>query len=290
MRLGTMTYLKERAEFYETLHITAQKCTFNLEDGVPEWDEAEWEKFTRETLEVVCDLRFHHTLLAESRLPSLYEAFCRKAAETCPFIREWVLWEEPNCPVLAPSNTIRVYSDLLKAGYSAIKEVNPTAKVYHGGMGVYAQTFFVQDLFAADALDYTDAINLHPFVFVETFSEFKRELNRLFDELRVWEKPIVITEWGVPSAPEPRKHPSLLPRFIIEGGCPSPKEDDQAEWLVWGLEKFLQEGVELVCLIPFDQDPPQAVRHWSHTCGLLREDFSEKPAYWRMKEFVETHY
>ncbi len=270
MRLGAMSFNPAIKEAYTELGMTAAKIVFNFEEGRTHPLSSQLGN-----LKPVADIRCHPSLVAEPTFVALFARFAARCARDSEECSEFAIWEEANCPITLPGSNATTYARLLKATYEAIKEVRPDALVYNGGMGVHGDVWQFERLAEAGALDYLDAINLHPFCFAPHFFDFIATYERLFKSLGAYGKPFVITEFGIPSGIVASKYPSLLTRH----GVFAPSEHGQAERLKWCMDKFELEGVGLCCLIVQDIAAYGQVKHWSHVSGLIRKDGSHKPAY-----------
>jgi|GEM_PF-1552329 len=84
------------------------------------------------------------------------------------------IWNEPNITFWLPSPNPARYTALLKAGYNAIKAVNPQIQVISAGLspyGAYGNTMssrmnplnFLEQMYVAGAGGYMDAVGFHPY-------------------------------------------------------------------------------------------------------------------------------
>jgi hypothetical protein len=86
-------------------------------------------------------------------------------------VSHWELWNEPNLPLFSGftvSNGAR-YTELLKAAYPAIKQVQPNSTVVAAGLsrllGEDSPPAFMAQMYAAGANGFFDAAAAHPYVF-----------------------------------------------------------------------------------------------------------------------------
>ena len=107
--------------------------------------------------------------------PTQFGNFASAAAErySSQGLGDWEIWNEPNTrgswmPAADPAG----YSALLRAGYTAIKQANPSAVVMTGGLapfdtsdGNIAPVDFFAQLYEHDAQQYFDAVAFHPYSF-----------------------------------------------------------------------------------------------------------------------------
>lgn len=154
-----------------------------------------------------------------------YAAFMTALAErygatgtTAAKIDAFEIWNEPNGSAgWAPTPSAAAYTALLKAAYTAIKAVDPSAIVVAGalGAGVSSGTStinpvtFLQEMYAAGAEAYFDALSFHPYSDSSDFSDGAGTTNSPYEELLALRelmdengdtsKQIWATEYGIPS-------------------------------------------------------------------------------------------
>ena len=100
--------------------------------------------------------------------PRDFRAFARAAAERYPWVRYWLIWNEPNKPLwLRPTRAAIYVQHLLNPGYEAIHAVLPHALVGggvtapRGGLGGVAPVTWLHGMAAAHAK--LDAYAHHPY-------------------------------------------------------------------------------------------------------------------------------
>ena len=149
----------------------------------------------------------------------------RVAQELCDDVKAYEVWNEENAKRFwDPAPNPAHYGDLLKAGYTAVKEACPDAVVLFGGLSSYDMTntfdrwWFLREVHEAhpDIADYFDILALHPYTFLQfpapeqddTRSEaFLREgqsmmtevARRYLADMGAENMPIWFTELGWPS-------------------------------------------------------------------------------------------
>ena len=238
-------------------------------------------------MELMVDIRCQSSLARQPEAAKEYGAYCELVVSTIPECTEFILWDEPNCPVYSAIG-LPSYAFMLRAGYARIKSIRPNALVYNGGLGMHGDTWGIRDFVDAGCLDYTDALNIHPYFYDEDPREVIKSLKDLLRLVSRLEKPPLITEWGVPTAPTP----SRLPSAIYQEGVPVHGEDQQA-WIVeQALQLFSRFRVELCVLFIWDM-VIGSVTHWSQTCGLLKSEatgYQPKEAFYAVKRWrASTH-
>lgn len=107
-----------------------------------------------------------------------YANFAKAAAQryAAKGVHYYEIWNEANCYFWKPSPNAAHYTNLLKAAYSAIKSVDPSAVVISSGLAPYGSypavrsdgscinpLKFLQDMYANGAKNYMDAIGWHPY-------------------------------------------------------------------------------------------------------------------------------
>ena len=100
--------------------------------------------------------------------PRDFRAFARAAARRYPWVRYWLIWNEPNHPLwLRPTKASIYVQHLLNPGYEAIHSVLPHAQVGggvtapRGGLGGVAPVAWIHGMAAAHAK--LDAYAHHPY-------------------------------------------------------------------------------------------------------------------------------
>ncbi|MEN4474713.1 cellulase family glycosylhydrolase [Mycolicibacterium cosmeticum] len=134
-------------------------------------------------------------------------------------IAAYEIWNEPNGSTgWAPTPDAAAYTELLKAAYTAIKAVDPDATVVGGvlGAGVTSGTStvnpvtFLEEMYAAGAEGYFDALSFHPYNYSSDFTDGASTTNSPYQELQALralmdangdtDKLIWATEYGIPTS------------------------------------------------------------------------------------------
>jgi hypothetical protein len=105
--------------------------------------------------------------------PNKYAAFAGAAAAryASQGVHSWEIWNEPNNPIFwQPKPNVSAYTALLKAAYTAIHQVDPTATVVSGGPapaathgGWVSPLDFVKGIYANGGQSFFDALGWHPY-------------------------------------------------------------------------------------------------------------------------------
>lgn len=136
-----------------------------------------------------------------------------------PRIAAYEIWNEPNGNTgWSPQPNVAGYTALLKAAYTAIKQVEPTALVIGGvlGAGLTFGTWtinpvnYLTQMYAAGAQGYFDALSFHPYNFSSSFSAGAPYANTPYQQLKSLRtlmnnsgdaaKLIWTTEYGIPTS------------------------------------------------------------------------------------------
>lgn len=284
MRLGAMGYNPEMDWVYRMLGISVIRI--GVEMPAPLDDKNLGRDYLDTVLSagmgLMTDIRCPPSLARQPEAPREYGSYCELVVSTIPECKEFILWDEANCPVYSTTG-LPSYASLLRSGYARIKSVRPDALVYNGGIGMHGDTWGIQAFANAGCLEYTDALNIHPYLYDEDPQELLRALKRLLRLASRLGKPLVFTEWGVPTAPTP----SRLPSMIYEEGVPSFSEEQQA-WIVeQALQLFSRFGVDLTVVFIWDMFT-EKITHWSQTCGLVSTEatgYRPKDAFYAVKRW-----
>ena len=153
--------------------------------------------------------------------PAQYATFAAQvAARFAPVgVDIFEVWNEPNIAEFwQPSPDPRAYAAVLKAAYSAIKKVVPSATVISGGLSPassgtnVAPIDFLKAMYADGAKDYFDALGFHPYSFPATpdtyepwsawsqMSQTSPSVRSIMASHGDSGKKIWITEYGAPSS------------------------------------------------------------------------------------------
>jgi len=187
------------------------------------------------------------------------------------------IWNEPNLQAFwSPSPDPAAYTADLKAAYTAIKAVTPSALVITGGTAPAADSSnsfddvtFVQDMYADGAQGYFDALGDHPYTYPNTpdnvilgsaWSEMDQtspSLRSLMADHGDSGKKIWITEYGAPTS----------------GTQNNVSEAQQSDEMVQTIAQARQLGwIGSVYLYTWEDGGGDGF-------GLLNSDGSQKPAY-----------
>jgi hypothetical protein len=204
-------------------------------------------------------------------------------------VKYWEIWNEPDSKTYwLPQDSMEAYSHLLKAVYPVIKKEDPTSQVVIGGM-TESGPFAVRRVYQKIGKNYFDIMNIHPFVdptkpaALQSLKGIYFSLTRIMKEFGDEDKPIWFTELGCPGVAAPNQQNGWW-----EGV--SPTEDQQAAWVTAVYANALKwKGVQKI-FWAFFRDTNDFFHNGVDSFGLVRNDFSIKPAYlayWRAAHGTE---
>lgn len=193
-------------------------------------------------------------------------------------VKYWEIWNEPNQSIYwVPQDGMKAYTALLKKVYPVIKSEDPTALVLLGGLASDAAPSLEQ-IYRLGGKEYFDIVNFHPFESpldpqaMQKMRSAYETVYRLMQKNGDEKKPIWLTELGCPGVPAAKETQEWW-----KGK--NPGEDKQAAWVQNIFEEpFKWKGVEKV-FWAFFRDTPDHFLTGTDFFGLVREDFSKKPAY-----------
>lgn len=209
-------------------------------------------------------------------------AYCHYAQTTVAHfkgaVKHWEIWNEPDHPMYwQPQDGLRGYSELLKQASAAIRAEDAAAQIVLGGLAETQgqKLAFLYDTAGRDAFD---VVNIHPFVNplaanpMSDLHAMIKPVRAAMEQAGDHDKPLWITEIGCPGIP-----PAQTPRGWWLGQ--SPTEEQQAQWIrrVFS-EPFQWPGVERI-FWAFLVDTGSHFGNDVDYFGLLRSDFSPKPAW-----------
>ncbi len=211
--------------------------------------------------------------------PDLFANYARRVvARYKSRVKYWELWNEPNVDIYwKPQDGMKRYTALLKRTYTELKREDATCRLLVGGLSMDFIASLEQ-LYQQGAKDYFDICNVHPFVtpvvenalalLIGSISKVRAVMAAHGDAV----KPLWITELGCPGMPAGAQTKEWwLGR--------NSTEDEQARW-VEKVYDGLANGREVEKIFwAFFRDTPNHFECGTDFFGLLREDFSKKPAF-----------
>jgi hypothetical protein len=222
--------------------------------------------------------------------PADLGAFMKKMAERYRGKMDaWQVWNEPNHPLSWPAGPNAAdYVPLLKAGYAGVKQGAPGTPVLFGGLA-FNDYKYLEDAYAAEPNlgDFFDVMAVHPYNYKQppealntgpdgrltkdtfsAYSEIRKTLLAHGDDKSIWLTELgwatctANADWCVDSEQTAASYLTRAYRLI-----------DQASYVRVALWYNLRNDW-------WAHDDPAA---WVDQLGLMRTDFSPKPAYWAFR-------
>jgi polysaccharide biosynthesis protein PslG len=221
--------------------------------------------------------------------PSQFGAFAGLAAERyAGQISAYEIWNEPNAaffygPEIDPAG----YAELLQAAYPEIKAADPDATVIGGVVGstityediTMNPVDFVAEMYAAGAQGYFDALSFHPYQYTTPFTEGgyhpDSPVNQLDDirDLMVEngdsDKLVWASEYGLPTSEVTEAHQAAYIEDFLEG---------------WSDVSYTGPA-----FIYTTRDTATGSTNPEDTFGVIRTDWTWKPAAFVIQEWNQTH-
>jgi hypothetical protein len=218
--------------------------------------------------------------------PEYNELFVKYAVKTAEHfkgrVKYWEVWNEPDSPTYwRDQDGLKSYCILLKEVYLALKKVDSDCKVLNGGLARGLSS--INHLYENGAKDYFDIMNVHYFASplhrgaINGVFSFAKLTHKVMKRNGDSGKKIWITEIGCPGV---RRWEKVKEWWLGK----NPTERQQAEWVKEVYRGLLKDkNVEKV-FWSFLRDCKE---HWNNGIdyfGLVRWDFSKKPAFKAYRE------
>ncbi len=222
-------------------------------------------------------------------------------------VQDWEIWNEPNLATFwLPAPSPHQYTELLKATYPAIKQVEPNATIISGGLGdldnnptsVNQQTFLA-NMYSDGAKPFFDALGFHPYSFpaLPTYvanwsgwsmmNDIPNSIRSIMTDNGDASKRIWITEYGAPTnGPGAIATPD---NFNLNNSPDHVSEALQSEMLTQSVNIYKNTpwigGYFWYTYEDFSNNTSSNENYF----GLLRSDGSLKPAYYAYKNEIEKN-
>ena len=200
-------------------------------------------------------------------------------------IKYWEIWNEPDSSIYwAQQDGLKSYTVLLKDVYVALKSTDPDCKILNGGLANGLSS--VNHLYDNGAKDYFDILNIHIFDSplhpgaISRVTAYSKLTYKVMSRNGDAAKKIWITEIGCPGIKKGLK----VNNWWLGN---NPDEEEQAGWLSKVFSKLLENGHVERIFWAFFRD---CQKHWDNGVdyfGLVRWDFSRKPAFFAYRDCVE---
>ncbi|MCL6105734.1 MAG: beta-galactosidase [Actinobacteria bacterium] len=222
--------------------------------------------------------------------PAQFAAYAAAAASHyAPMgVHTWEIWNEPNIDAFwLPSPDPAAYTQLLKAGYTAIKAADSQSMVISGGLspaentsGHIAPRDFLSAMYQNGAKNYMDAVGYHPYSFpalpVTTLSwSGWSQMSDLTPSIRSimvangdGNKQVWATEFGCPTNGPGWNGDELLQAAMVRDALQQASSDPWLGGLFLYTYKDLGTNTGTI----------------ENFFGLVRYDGSKKPAYYELRD------
>lgn len=209
---------------------------------------------------------------------SAYLAYVRKVVERYrDRVRHWEVWNEPDSPVYWKNQDgLVAYCGLLAETYRLLKQLDPQCMVLNGGLT--HELSAVNRLYDNGGKGYFDALNIHIFANPMVsrgsggIAAYVRSCAKIMARNGDGRKKIWVTETGCPGVSAAKRVKNW---WLGE----NPGEKEQADWLSRLFDVLLaQPQVEKV-FWAFFRDTNDHWKDGTDHLGLVRNDFSRKPAF-----------
>ena len=197
-------------------------------------------------------------------------------------VKYWELWNEPDSRTYwNPQDGLKGYVNLLKEVYVELKKIDPFCKILNGGLA--SGLSGVNHLYDNGAQGYFDIMNIHIFETpldsqaIKRAQAFVRLTKKVMARNNDADKKIWITEIGCPGVKRGQK----VKNWWMGN---NPSEKDQARWVKEVYGNLLEDKSVGIVFWAFFRDTNE---HWKNGVdhfGLVRNDFSKKPAFTAYKE------
>lgn len=217
----------------------------------------------------------------------LYERYaCKVVSHFKDKVKYWEIWNEPDVKTYwVPQDDMKTYTELLKRVYPAIKKIDPTCKILMGGVSSTPH-ISLKRIYRNGGKDYFDIVNIHPFtdpLFPNATNIVRGMHSSVYQVMYKYgdeNKKIWFTELGCPGVKNPTQENGWWMGI-------SPTEEQQAVWVKQIYAECLKwEGVDKV-FWAFFRDTDNHFKTGTDYFGLIRNDFTPKPAYQAYKEILK---
>ncbi|MCZ4559705.1 cellulase family glycosylhydrolase [Rhodococcus sp. IEGM 1401] len=224
--------------------------------------------------------------------PATFAAFAKTVVQRYQSrIEIWEVWNEPNIVTFfKPAPDVTAYSALIKATYTAIKQVQADSTVLAGGMapaedtnGNIAGTTFLSKMYAQGSNKYFDAFNVHPYTW--PYLPNDPSTASWNTAMKMWSmrdtmitggdsgKQIWITEFGAPTGTNPN----------------SVSEQTQADSIGIVLDAVLGNDWLGPAYVYSLRDAGSDTADTEQNFGLVHRDWTPKIAYGRVDAYAAEH-
>lgn len=203
-------------------------------------------------------------------------------------IKHWEVWNEPDSSIYwSRQDSLKSYCLLLREVYLAAKKTDPHCRILNGGIANGIAS--VNHLYDNGGKGYFDILNIHIFESpfckssISKVNAYVRLAANIMKRNGDGDKKIWVTETGCPGVRE-----GLETANWWLGK--NPGEEEQAEWLREVYGALLKEKPVAKIFWAFLRD---CRKHWDSGVdyfGLVRWDYSVKPAFQAYRQEVEDYF
>ena len=201
-------------------------------------------------------------------------------------IKYWEVWNEPDSfTYWVTQDQLKSYCVLLKDVYIAAKKVDADCKILNGGLANGLAS--VNHLYDNGCKGYFDILNIHIFQTplnpdsIKAVTAYPKLAYKVMSRNGDAAKKIWITEIGCPGV----KSRLTVKNWWMDK---NPNEHEQAEWLKLIYSELLKDETIEKIFWAFFRDTKN---HWNNGIdyfGIVRRDFSKKPAFKAYKQSFEN--
>lgn len=202
-------------------------------------------------------------------------------------VKFWEIWNEPDSGTYwKPQDGLKSYCVLLKDVYYALKKIDPECVVLNGGLAEGIGS--VNRLYDNGAKDFFDILNIHIFQSplnpgaVYAVTSYPKIVHKIMKRNGDGNKKIWVTEIGCPGVKKGIKTSNWWMGA-------NPDEAQQAEWVRQVYKGLLADTGIAKVFWAFFRD---CQGHWDNGVdyfGLIRWDYSKKPAFKAYRHVVDEY-
>jgi polysaccharide biosynthesis protein PslG len=218
-------------------------------------------------------------------------AFARYARRVVNRYKEqichWELWNEPDhSDYWQPQDLMRSYTELLKQVYAQLKDEDRTCVVHLAGL-TKALPASLRRIYDLGGKSFFDVAHLHPFInplapeALLGLHDFYQVMRNVMSDYGDRDKPVWFSEVGCPGLANPKS----VPDWWLG---PNPTEEQQAGWLRQVYTEALAWPGLQKAFWCFFRDTPNHFKTGVDSFGLVRTDFSVKPAFQAFETLAKT--
>lgn len=204
-------------------------------------------------------------------LAALYDYSKKAASEFGGQVQYWEFWNEQDL-LNSVSEGAWDYASALKAAAYGFKKGNPQVKVLNGGFSLLPLINFDRLILENDALQYIDIFNFHTYKPLDMYPALYRSIEATLADFGRPDMPVWITESGT----------NVEGVGTVDCFIPGVKSHSYSQEMHHG--EFLTKSNIVLQSQGFQRNftfvfPPYSERNGAKDWGILRRDFTAKPAF-----------